>query len=73
MRNLQLLLFYLKGIALCNCLKGYGGAKCNECAPGYNGFPNCKPCACDERGIKTTPLSCESRCDCKVLLLLNPS
>ncbi|XP_025195973.1 laminin subunit alpha-1 [Melanaphis sacchari] len=53
------------GIALCNCLKGYGGAKCNECAPGYNGFPNCKPCACDERGIKKAPLSCESRCDCK--------
>jgi len=50
-------------------LKGYGGAKCNECAPGYNGFPNCKPCACDERGIKTVPLSCESQCDCKVLLL----
>ncbi|VVC37186.1 Hypothetical protein CINCED_3A012310 [Cinara cedri] len=53
------------GVGICNCLKGYFGAKCNECAPGYNGFPNCKPCACDERGVRTAPLSCEDQCDCK--------
>lgn len=56
------------GIGICNCLEGYGGAKCNECAPGYSGFPDCKPCACDEAGTKTAPLSCENQCDCKVLI-----
>ncbi|XP_050425592.1 laminin subunit alpha-1 isoform X2 [Adelges cooleyi] len=53
------------GIGLCDCFKGFAGDKCDECAPGYSGFPDCEPCACDERGIKTPPLTCDSQCDCK--------
>ena len=28
-------------VGLCTCLSGFQGAKCDACAPGYKGFPNC--------------------------------
>ena len=26
----------------CPCKPNYTGAKCDQCAPGYYGFPNCR-------------------------------
>lgn len=48
----------------CICKKGFIGAKCDQCAPGYKG-EYCTKCDCDVRG--TMPGGeCESHCQCKV-------
>nr|XP_026696566.1 laminin subunit alpha-5 isoform X4 [Ciona intestinalis] len=34
----------------CNCKETVTGQRCDQCKPGYFGFPNCRKCQCDERG-----------------------
>ncbi|VUZ56348.1 unnamed protein product [Hymenolepis diminuta] len=34
----------------CACKSGFAGRACDECAPGYYGYPNCKPCMCSLEG-----------------------
>ncbi|XP_028849375.1 laminin subunit alpha-5 isoform X2 [Denticeps clupeoides] len=33
----------------CHCRPNVIGRDCSQCATGYWGFPNCRPCACGER------------------------
>lgn len=33
---------------LCECLTGYSGLTCRECAPGYSGYPTCEEAAFDD-------------------------
>ena len=49
----------------CMCKPGYCGARCEECAEGYTGFPNCEPCPCNRAG-STNPDTCIGECKCKV-------
>ncbi len=34
------------GAGACTCNAGFGGGKCDACAPGLSGYPDCKPDAC---------------------------
>ncbi|XP_055595374.1 laminin subunit alpha-1 [Uranotaenia lowii] len=57
----------------CNCKEGFTGRQCNECAVGYYGYPNCRRCACDERGTIPRPdgqFDCDDngQCLCKQLV-----
>lgn len=52
----------------CHCKPGYAGEKCELCAPGYRGFPNCELCPCDPRGTLDNGGDCEGDCVCKVTL-----
>ncbi|XP_025159598.1 laminin subunit alpha-1 isoform X2 [Harpegnathos saltator] len=48
----------------CECKPGYSGYKCDQCAAGYQQFPDCMPCPCDSRGILPSD-DCEGYCLCK--------
>ncbi|NXX86717.1 LAMA5 protein, partial [Urocolius indicus] len=30
----------------CPCHSNYAGLRCDQCAPGYYGYPSCLPCQC---------------------------
>ncbi|XP_059501383.1 laminin subunit alpha-2 isoform X3 [Stegostoma tigrinum] len=48
----------------CHCKPGYGGDKCDRCAFGFTGFPNCIPCSCSIDGsLNDDP--CIGSCVCK--------
>ena len=49
----------------CLCLASRSGRRCDQCKPGYYGYPNCRKCDCNEAGIT----GCDpdtGRCICKV-------
>uniref|UniRef100_A0A8C5PK68 Laminin subunit alpha-1 n=1 Tax=Leptobrachium leishanense TaxID=445787 RepID=A0A8C5PK68_9ANUR len=48
----------------CQCKVGYTGTKCDHCAFGYKGYPNCVRCNCSLDGsINDDP--CAEQCICK--------
>uniref|UniRef100_A0A8C9N7H9 Laminin subunit alpha 3 n=1 Tax=Serinus canaria TaxID=9135 RepID=A0A8C9N7H9_SERCA len=50
----------------CKCKPGIKGRRCDQCAPGTYGFPNCVPCRCNRDG--TEPDVCDPQtgiCLCK--------
>ncbi|XP_016152212.1 PREDICTED: laminin subunit alpha-3 [Ficedula albicollis] len=50
----------------CKCKPGITGRRCDQCAPGTYGFPNCVPCSCNRDG--TEPDVCDPQtgiCLCK--------
>ncbi|XP_062987367.1 laminin subunit alpha-1 [Elgaria multicarinata webbii] len=48
----------------CHCKEGYAGEKCDRCAFGYKGYPNCIRCNCSLVGsINDDP--CTEPCLCK--------
>uniref|UniRef100_A0A663ED62 Laminin subunit alpha 3 n=1 Tax=Aquila chrysaetos chrysaetos TaxID=223781 RepID=A0A663ED62_AQUCH len=50
----------------CKCKPGIKGRRCDQCAPGTYGFPNCMPCNCSRDG--TEPDVCDPQtgiCLCK--------
>ncbi|XP_073325739.1 laminin subunit alpha-5 [Pagrus major] len=50
----------------CRCKNNVVGRQCDRCAPGFYGFPNCRPCDCNEAG--TEEEVCDSftgQCLCK--------
>ncbi|XP_045913044.1 laminin subunit alpha-5 isoform X2 [Micropterus dolomieu] len=50
----------------CRCKNNIAGRQCDRCAPGFYGFPNCRPCDCNEAG--TEEEVCDSftgQCLCK--------
>uniref|UniRef100_A0A8C3DG64 Laminin subunit alpha-1 n=1 Tax=Corvus moneduloides TaxID=1196302 RepID=A0A8C3DG64_CORMO len=53
-----------KGAGSCQCREGYAGEKCDRCAFGYRGYPNCLRCNCSLIGsINEDP--CTEPCLCK--------
>ncbi|XP_015124906.1 laminin subunit alpha-1, partial [Diachasma alloeum] len=54
----------------CPCRVGFEGLRCDKCAPGYYGYPKCKPCNCHAGGtIKCDDGLCHcdqnGQCPCK--------
>ncbi|XP_029690196.1 laminin subunit alpha-5 isoform X2 [Takifugu rubripes] len=50
----------------CRCKNNVVGRQCDRCAPGFHGYPNCRPCNCNEAG--TEEQVCDSvsgQCLCK--------
>ncbi|TRY84024.1 hypothetical protein DNTS_013565, partial [Danionella cerebrum] len=50
----------------CRCRNNVVGRQCDKCAPGFYGYPNCRPCDCNEAGTEIDV--CDSftgRCLCK--------
>ncbi|CAH2303158.1 laminin subunit alpha-5 isoform X1 [Pelobates cultripes] len=50
----------------CTCKPNIMGRRCDKCAPGYFGYPNCRPCECNRAG--TEPSICDpvsGQCHCK--------
>ncbi|XP_035384872.1 laminin subunit alpha-2-like isoform X4 [Electrophorus electricus] len=48
----------------CHCKQGYTGQRCDTCAFGYAGFPECRPCECSTAG-STNLDPCQLPCVCK--------
>ncbi|XP_015822830.1 laminin subunit alpha-5 isoform X1 [Nothobranchius furzeri] len=36
----------------CRCKNHVVGRRCDRCAPGFYGYPNCRPCDCNEAGAE---------------------
>ncbi|XP_039878777.1 laminin subunit alpha-5 isoform X1 [Simochromis diagramma] len=36
----------------CRCQNNIVGRQCDRCAPGFYGYPNCRPCDCNEAGAE---------------------
>ncbi|KAL4649093.1 laminin subunit alpha-2 [Arapaima gigas] len=52
------------GSGSCHCKLGYGGGKCDRCAIGYMGYPDCRRCNCSLEGsLNKDP--CKLPCICK--------
>ncbi|XP_004644257.1 laminin subunit alpha-5, partial [Octodon degus] len=50
----------------CRCRPNVAGRRCDTCAPGFHGYPSCRPCDCHEAG--TAPGVCDpltGQCYCK--------
>uniref|UniRef100_A0A8C6EG09 Laminin subunit alpha-5 n=1 Tax=Moschus moschiferus TaxID=68415 RepID=A0A8C6EG09_MOSMO len=50
----------------CKCRPNVAGRRCDTCAPGFHGFPSCRPCDCHEAG--SAPGTCNpltGQCYCK--------
>lgn len=55
------------------CRPNVAGRRCDSCAPGFHGYPHCRPCQCHEAG--TAPSICDpltGHCHCKVSSLQAP-
>ncbi|KAM7405319.1 hypothetical protein PAMP_012591 [Pampus punctatissimus] len=51
----------------CRCKNNIVGRQCDRCAPGFYGYPNCRPCDCNEAGTEEEENVQGSRCDqCRV-------
>lgn len=67
---------YLCNIAngQCQCREGYAGRRCEACAVGYFGYPECRRCNCDVDGsFKRSDglIACDAngQCPCKSLVV----
>ncbi|XP_069892911.1 laminin subunit alpha-5-like [Dipodomys merriami] len=50
----------------CKCRPNVSGRRCDSCAPGFYGYPSCRPCDC--HGAGTAPSVCDAltgQCHCK--------
>ncbi|XP_063299217.1 laminin subunit alpha-2 isoform X3 [Pelobates fuscus] len=56
----------VKGVlpGFCNCKPGYGGERCDQCAVGYIGYPDCLKCNCSALGSANDD-PCIDPCFCK--------
>ncbi|KAH7728641.1 laminin alpha 1 chain [Aphelenchoides avenae] len=50
----------------CICKPGFGGRRCDRCAPGYRNHPVCEPCPCNQAGSLNFDTCEESECVCKL-------
>ncbi|KJH49987.1 laminin EGF-like protein [Dictyocaulus viviparus] len=49
----------------CVCKPGFGGRRCERCAPGYRNYPRCEPCPCNQAGSVNFDTCEEENCQCK--------
>ncbi|XP_034027667.1 laminin subunit alpha-5 [Thalassophryne amazonica] len=50
----------------CRCKNNIVGRQCDRCAPGFYGYPDCKPCDCNEAGTEESVCdSFSGQCLCK--------
>ncbi|XP_016099348.1 laminin subunit alpha-5 [Sinocyclocheilus grahami] len=50
----------------CRCRNNVVGRQCDRCAPGFYGYPNCRPCDCSEAGTEIDVCDyITGRCLCK--------
>ncbi|TUI56729.1 Laminin subunit alpha-5 [Bagarius yarrelli] len=50
----------------CSCKTNIVGRQCDRCAPGFYGYPNCRPCDCNEAGTENNVCnSATGKCLCK--------
>ncbi|KAK0428393.1 hypothetical protein QR680_010776 [Steinernema hermaphroditum] len=49
----------------CICKPGFGGRRCDRCAPGYRNHPICEPCPCNQAGSLNFDSCEETSCQCK--------
>ncbi|KAM9343060.1 laminin subunit alpha-5 isoform 2-T2 [Pholidichthys leucotaenia] len=50
----------------CRCKNNVVGRQCDRCAPGFYGYPNCRPCDCNEAGTEEEVCNLfTGRCLCK--------
>lgn len=49
----------------CICKPGFGGRRCDICAPGYRNHPKCEPCPCNRAGSMNFDTCEEEHCICK--------
>ncbi|KAK6105271.1 Laminin EGF-like (Domains III and V) family protein [Brugia pahangi] len=49
----------------CICKPGFGGRRCDVCAPGYRNHPKCEPCPCNRAGSLNFDTCEEEHCICK--------
>ncbi|OCT62438.1 laminin subunit alpha-5 isoform X2 [Xenopus laevis] len=50
----------------CTCMPNVVGRRCERCAPGFYGYPICRPCNCNRDGVE--PSICDpitGQCHCK--------
>lgn len=48
----------------CICKPGYGGARCDQCQPGYFGHPECVSCNCSSSGSASAICDFLGKCPC---------
>lgn len=56
---------YIQRPGDCICKPGFGGRRCDVCAPGYRNHPKCEPCPCSQAGSLNFDTCEEERCICK--------
>ncbi|CAJ0568741.1 unnamed protein product, partial [Mesorhabditis spiculigera] len=49
----------------CRCKPGFGGRRCERCAPGYRNYPHCEPCPCNQAGSLNFDHCEHEKCQCK--------
>lgn len=53
-----------KGSGECLCKPGYFGARCDQCSPGFYGYPTCRECNCSGSGSLSTICAPNGKCPC---------
>lgn len=49
----------------CICKPGFGGRRCEKCAPGFRNYPTCERCPCNQAGSLNFDTCEEENCICK--------
>ncbi|KAM4691986.1 laminin subunit alpha-5 [Rhinophrynus dorsalis] len=50
----------------CTCKPNIMGRRCEKCAPGFYGYPDCRPCNCNREGTEASICdSVSGQCHCK--------
>ena len=52
----------------CQCRPNYEGEKCDRCAAGFYGYPNCQPCECNGEGSQQSFCNpSNGQCSCRAI------